>query len=249
MATTEQATVMMGGKSVEVQELSPAELEIFEREWPILVEMLTAQSRDPMGRNIIRAVFDTEAVKQKYLYLTMLAKAEIDRAGVFGGLQPRVNGGGFGWQPIRPDYVVPSAQGRTFLTSLSGLTANSWYGLYHNGAIGAAYNATPLYMRDKYQVAIEAIWDVQETALFDSLQFELEGVAQAVISCRPQVMSDLPIVRLPFTQVLRAGKRYRSAFRVMAASGTFEPLPLGVAWVSADRMETQEPEQNSTTAP
>ena len=81
---------------------------------------------------------------------------------------------GYGMQLIRPRYIQPTAAGNLFDVALSGLTAGDWYGLFHNGAVGAAYNATPLYLRKEVGLAWIGYMDLGLN-LCDAIQLEINN--------------------------------------------------------------------------
>jgi len=236
-----------GGKTAEFEPLNTTEDAIFETEWPFIVERCTRYTRDPNARNVLTEVFDNQ--KTFYKRLCCIAKAEIDQAGSFGGMNPTVKGGGFGWQPIRPDYLVEDTVVKTWFRTTAALTSGNWYGLWHNGDIGAAFNATPLYNRKVYLTAIAALWDAQETGLFQSVKFEIENSPQSVFVCRDKILSDLPIFQLPAVQVIRPRNQYRVQYQAVTAGGNMEIMPLGITFAKKFEMENTAPTGNTTVAP
>lgn len=236
-----------------VQTWTNEERAIFDRDFDFLVQMFVKEVARSYAnshlenkiRNVIADVF--YEAKEGIAIIGQGCKDDISpTAGTFRGMAAK---NGYGMQIIRPEYLVPTAQGALFDTALSGLTAGSWYGLYHNAAIGGAYNATPLYLRKELGIALVGHMDLG-LSLVDAVQWEINNDELPIYDMTLATRGgDLPIFGYPVVEYLRPGKQYRSQFKVNATGGNFVPLPLGVAFASADFMRATAPTAPSTTAP
>lgn len=230
----------VGNTEVPAREITAEENMMFERDYPRIVAPWSLASKGMLTEHFAKH-------KDAFKAALSIAKEDIDGAGTFGGINAMT---GFGFQPIRPDYLVPTAQGRTFNTTLAGLTANNWYGLYHNNTIGAAYNATPLYMRKEYCVAISGFLDVSGAPLCEEIQMERDGKPSPIWVCNYSFLGgDYAFFELPQVEMIKPRLQYRFQFKTNATGGTHNMLPIGLAFAKADIMRNTAPTQPSTTSP
>jgi len=229
-------------KTTDVVDLGPEGNEIFDDDYEALVSHYTKYTSDPGNLEKILMGY-----KRGMKQLAMKAKLEIQpAAGGFYGMNAMT---GFGMQMIRPDHLVPAAQGRTFDANLSGLTANSWYGYLHNGAIGAAYDPTPLYLRKELGVAIAGFVNTGD-AIVDELQFEIRGKPLPVWNMLTQMRgADDNIFLLPKVLWLDPAIQYRSQFKINSTGGSMSLIPIGITFARAEWMQGTAITQPSTTAP
>ena len=226
--------------------LTQEEEKAFEEAWPHLIAHYTKYSTDRAGENKLTLMFEKRKAEIKVA--AAMAKNDIDpNPGTFEGMDPST---GFGMRLIRPDDLVPTAQGRTFDATLTGLTANSWYGYIHNGAIGAAYNAAPLYLRKELAVALLGFLSTGD-AIVDELKWEINSQPMPVWNMLTQMRgTDLKLYEIPTSmEYLKPAKTYRSEMKVNAASGNLSLIPIGVTFVNAEFARNEQPTQPSTTAP
>lgn len=232
------------GLSIEVERYTAEESKIFDRDIRRIAESFSSYV-PPESRDAISYTFEQDIPTLKLI--GQMAKKDIIGGGVFNGAFATT---GHGVQQIRPDYLVPSAQGRTFYASLSGLTADSWYGLWHNGAIGAAYDNDPLYVRKWLEIAITGFLDVSPAPLAEEIQFEINGKPEPIFNMEYQQLgSSARLFHLPKPIVLKPYLQFRSQFKINATGGDFKLLPLGVAFVKAEYMRLTAPEQPDTSSP
>lgn len=246
MAT--QTVDIAPGQKITIEPFDDDEDDVFDREWPIMtkVSALAAGKNDGTLGDLLREHFD--AYKESYRIIGQAAKHRLDPSpGTFQGMHAQ---NGFGWRPgIMPDLIVPTAQARTYETALTGLTVASWYGLYHNGTIGAAYHATPLYMGKQTTLGITGILETADV-VFDQFQWELKTKKQAIHSALLQFMAgDYPFYDFGATVWLEPAKQYRSQARAAVVAGTTRPLPIGIEFSSVEIMKAEAPTEPSTTAP
>jgi hypothetical protein len=179
---------------------------------------------------------------------------------------------------IRPDYLVPAAQGRTYNVALNGLVAQGWYGLYHNAAIGAAYNATALYLRKELGIGMIGIEELNPDPMMDEVQLEINGKPLPVFNMLLQVgrakrpgtvaafgaatdsihseppSRDIKMFRFPSVEYFKPAIQYRSQFKTNAAGvtgvyGEICPAAVGLAFVTSDYLRNTAPTQPTTAAP
>ncbi len=179
--------------------------------------------------------------------LGQAAKYDIQpSAGVFQGQRATT---GFGFGMIRPDYLVPTAQGRTYDATFLG-AANSWNGLYHNGVIGAAWNATPLYLRKELALGVLGLLEMGADNIIEEMQWEINGKPLPVFDMvRQMVSADLRAFRMPQVEYLKPAIQYRSQAKFAAAAGDTKMAPLGLAFVTSDYLRNTVPTQPSIVAP
>jgi len=238
-------TIPIGdGKTLDIEAWTPEMNERFDKDFERLIAFYTEYSA-PGGANIIRGIF--ESAKEAFRIIGQACKNDITPSpGAFNGVRAQT---GYGMTTIRPDYLVPTAQGRTFDTSVSGLTANSWYGLWHNGTIGASYDATPLYLRKELGLGILGVMELSPSPIVEELQLEMNDVPNPVYNLVPAIHIGLRVARFPTVEYFKPANRYRSQAKFAAASGTTYLVPLGIAFVTAEWLRTTQPTQPSTTAP
>lgn len=237
----------VGNLEVPATELTQDESMTFERDFPRVVAPYSLASKGMLTEVFMRH-------KEAFKAALNIAKHDIDGAGSFSGVNAMT---GFGMQPIRPDYMVPTAQARMWNsnvagvpTALAALTTNSWYGLWHNGLVGAAYNATPLYMRKEYCVAICGFLDVSGAPLAEEIQMERDGKPSPIwVTNYSFLGGDYAFFELPQVELIKPRIQYRFQFKINATGGNFNLLPVGVAFAKADIMRNTAPTQPSTTAP
>lgn len=236
-------TLKIGKKNVTVTVPDPDELNLLKTDLPKVTAVYSKYAPDGISAisKIIQEDYPTYGVA------LALAKEKIDDAGAFGGALPD---DGFGIMQIRPDFLVPSAQGRTFYKSVSGLTANSWYGLWHNGAIGDAYNSSPLYLRKEVLVAISGLLDVSGAGIIEEVQLEVNGDERQIVPMGPQIKgTDFRLIRFPTPVIIPSSTQFRSQAKFTAASGDVELIPIGIAFATSEFMKDTAPTQPTTTKP
>ena len=240
MATT---SITIGRSQWDVEIPTDREIELLKAHLPKITAVFSKYAPD--GQTAIGKIVQEDF--PVYATALGLAKKMIENAVSFNGAYPTT---GFGIQAIRPDYMVPSAQGRTFKKDVTGLTEDEWYGLWHNGAIGDSYNATPLYLRKELEVVISGLLDISASPIVDEVQFEVNGDTKAVMPVEQQFNgSDLRLYKFAEPMIIPPAITYRSRFKTNAASGTVNLLPVGVAFVKSEFMKNPTPTQPSTTAP
>jgi len=246
MAGETETIEVAPGVELEITNFTPEENKIFDAEFSKLVTLYTKLSTTPSGKHAIYDLF--LGTKEAFRVIAQAAKREIQpAAGVFNGMRALT---GFGWRLIRPDDILPAAQGRTWDKSVSGLTPNDWYGLYHNGAIGDAYNVNPLYLRKEIAIGIVGFMDLNNNAIITQIKWEIDSKELPVYNMEFQMRgTDLPIFRMPKVEYLRPAKQYRCQAKFTKASGDVALVPLGITFVKSDWLRLIEPTQPSTTAP
>lgn len=231
------------GVQLTLERFTPDEKARFDNDFEAFGNFYTKYSSGAQG-HAIRDIFNK--YKEQFFLFAQAAKNDIEASGVFQGINAT---NGFGMQAIRPDYLVPTAQDRTYKAALSGLTAYDWYGLYHNAAIGGAYNTTSLYLRKELAVAIAGFVELANP-IADAVRFEINGKQLPVWRMEEALKAgDLRIYEAPQVIYLAPRKQYRSEFKTNMAAGNMNLAPIGVAYVSADYMRTTEPTAPSTSAP
>ena len=236
----------MVATEVTTETLSAKEKEAFEEAWPHIIAHYTKYTTDRAGKNLLTLMFEKN--KADIMTAAANAKATIDpHPGQFEGADIS---SGFGMRLIRPDDLVPAAQGRTFDAALSGLTANNWYGYIHNGAIGDAYNSTPLYLRKELAVVILGFLSTGDT-IVDEMQWEINSKPLPVWNMLTQMRgTDLKLFEVPTgNEYLPPAQIYRSQIKVNATSGNLSLIPVGVTFVNAPFARNTTPTQPSTSAP
>ena len=239
-----EQVVLPSGMGIEIEKFSGDEEKLFYRDIRRIFESYSNYVAPSDGTPLSYTLEeDIEALK----LIAQMSKKDIIGAGVFNGAFAST---GFGVQQIRPDHILPAAQGRTFYVSLASLTPDSWYGLWHNGAIGAAYDPSPLYLRKWLEVGITGFLDVSPTPLVEEIQFEINGKPEPIMNIQYQELaSGARLFHLPKAIVLKPYLQYRSQFKVNAASGDFKLLPLGASFVKAEFMRITQPEQPDDNSP
>lgn len=236
----------MGVQNLNIRPFEADEKKAFEEAWPHLIAHYTKYTTDRKGENLLTLMFERR--KADLLIAAQVAAKEIlPASGPFEGMDVSV---GFGMRLIRPDDLVPTAQGRTFDASLSGLTANNWYGYIHNGAIGAAYNDTPLYLRKELGVALLGFISTGDH-IVDEMQWEINSQQLPVWNMLTQMRgTDMHMFEIPTgLEFLKPAQIYRSRMKVNAAAGDLSLIPIGVTFVSAKYARDINQEQPSINAP
>lgn len=284
MAGETKTITIAPGVEINIKTWSKYENDVFDHDYPKLVEQYSNQIQTIMqyrynpaatrfidieileriNRMVhpITSMFMEPAVKEAFRTVGQAAKNDISpEAGQFEGMNAITN---YGMQIIRPDYLVPTAQGRTFAVTTAGLTANSWYGLWHNGAIGAAYNATPLYLRKELALGVAGVIELTDLVSAEEVQFEIDtkqrpiynlilsrigdGKADiAATSVGPK--GDLKMSRFPQVEYIQPAKQYRSQFKTNTTGRAMCVVPLGIVFAKASFLRATAPTQPSTTAP
>ena len=237
------ATIKIGKKNTTVSTPDPDELKLLQTDLPTITSVYSKYAPDGISA-ISKIIMEDYAT---YGVALGLAKDKISDAGAFGGALPD---DGFGITQIRPDFLVPAAQGRTFYKSVSGLTPNGWYGLWHNGAIGDAYNDNPLYLRKEVLVAISGLLDVSGSGIIEEVQFEINSDKRQIVPMGPQIKgTDFRLVRFPTPVIIPSSTQFRSQAKFTAASGDVELIPIGIAFATSEFMKNTTPTQPTTTKP
>jgi len=234
------------GVQLEVTEFTDAENKIFDADYEKLIAMYTRYSVNSKDSHIIADAFND--TKEVFRVIAEASKQAIQpSAGVFQGMRAMT---GFGMTKIRPGFMLPAAQGYSFDVALAALTKDNWYGLYHNGAIGAAYNATPLYLRKELSIAILGMMELGPNVMADELQFEINGKPLPVYNMLEAMRgTDMQFFRFPSVEYIKPAVQFRSQFKTNAISGNMCLVPVGIAFVTSDFMRQTAPTQPSTTAP
>jgi len=240
---TVQTLAVAPGVQLNIEKFTSEETSRFENDFRALGNMFSKYSIGENG-HAIRDLLDK--YKAQFYLFAQAAKNDIESAGVFQGINAT---NGFGMQTIRPDYLCPSEQDRSYKAALSGLTANDWYGYLHHAAIGGSYNASPLYLRKELAVAICGFVELQNPCA-DALRWELNGKQLPVWRIEEAMKGgDMRIYEAPQTIYLAPRKQYRSEFKANVVAGNMNLVPVGVSFVTADFMRTTEPTLPDSTAP
>jgi len=236
---------MVSGVGFNTKDLTAEENQIFDEQFPKLVALFTKYSVNGDIQHKITDILMSK--KEEFRFLASVAKAEIEpNPGAFEGMTPI---SGFGFTLIRPDFIVVAAQGRTFDRAVSGLTKDNWYGLYHNGAIGAAYATQSLYLRKEMLLGIAGHHELGNPVI-EEIQWEIESRPKSIFNMVEHMRgTDLPMFEYPKVIPLRPAKTYRCQAKFAAVAANVAPMPIGIAFVSAEWMRTTTPTQPSTTAP
>lgn len=218
-----------------------SEMAAWNRDFPKVLAPMSAE-----GRKLLAEVFERH--RETLLTLAQAAKNDIDGSGAFQGINCKT---GFGMSPIRPDYLVLNTNPKLWTTTLAGLTAGNWYGLFHNGLTGAAYVADSfLYQRKETAQAIIGFLDLSPKTLVEELQFNLEGTPQAILRPKETLAGgDFPFFELPDPMYIAPRKQYNSQFRVNAVAGEFTLVPVGISFATSAYMKTTAPAGPTTTPP
>ena len=243
------------GVELDIEEFTKDEQGVFDRDFDKLVAHYTKFSVKADGKHVIMDLFNEN--KDVFALIGQAAKKSIQpSAGVFQGLRAMT---GFGMRMIRPQDLVPTAQGGVGTPTFDAVTAgaiNTWQGLYHNGVIGAAggWNATPLYLRKELAVGIVGMMELDPSPKIEEVQFEVNGKPLPVFNMLTQMRgTDMQIFRFPVVEYLKPAVQYRSQAKFsVALGGTTCPVPLGITFVISDWMRQATPpagNQPSTAAP
>jgi len=229
----------------EIRPFTPEELDIFESEWSRMISYYSKYSKRPDGTGSVTDLL--EANKENILAAAQSASLKLRPISrEFEGLN---TSRGYGMRQIRPDDIVPAAQGRTFDAVLSGLTPNSWYGYIHNGAIGDTFDDTPLYPRKELATIIVGFLSVKDP-IVDEMQWIINNLPYPVWNMVTQMhAADVNLFELSEPIFLYGGVSYRSQIKVNSDSGNLTLIPIGVTFVLADYNREIEPPQPSTVAP
>lgn len=238
MAGETQAIEVAPGIEMAITNFTPDENAKFNQDYPRLTAVYTRNSVSADKKHVISDWYD-ESLEVMRL-VGQACKNDIQpSAGVFQGMRAQT---GFGFGLIRPDYICSNVQGRSFDVALTG-TAASWYGLYHNAAIGAAYNATPIYLRKELGIGWLGLVDYQHDTMAEEVQLEINGkplpvwtmLHQMGRAVRPPTATaygtnanatdtwnqgpnpDLRVFRFPAVEYLKPAIQYRSQFKLSAA--------------------------------
>ena len=234
------------GVEMTITVFTPDEMTKFDTDYPKVISHFTQGSVAPDKRHVISDWFD-ETV-EVYKLIGQACKNDISpNAGVFQGMRATT---GFGFSMIRPDYLVPIAQGRTYDATVVALVANNWYGLYHNAAIGAAYNAVPLYLRKELGIGIVGMLEIGADNIIEEMQWEINGKPLPVFDMvRQMVGSDFRAFRYPSVEYLKPAIQYRSQAKFAAAAGDTKMTPLGLVFATSDYLRNTVPVQPTIVAP
>lgn len=242
-----EMTIESGEGQIKVQSFTPGEQAIFDREYNILTRLWANNFKSQDGAALFDTYFNSKGVRDAVLTAAQACKAQLQpSSGPFEGVNAT---SGYGWRPIRADTLVPTAQGRTFEATLSG-TAHNYYGLFHNGTVGAAYNATPLYLRKEVGVIICGFIELTGNPLVEAVQFELNTRPLSIHTLNFHMLGgDKPVYFLPTPYFLKPAGRYRSQFQQAATSGSIHFYPIGFEFPTAEFMLSTAPTEPATTAP
>jgi hypothetical protein len=224
------------GVEMEITAFSPDENKKYDQDYPRLTAVYTKNSVSAEKKHIISDWYD-ESVEVMRL-IGQACKNDIQpSAGVFQGMRAQT---GFGFGLIRPDYICSNVQGRTFdMTFPTTQAAKTWYGLYHNAAIGAAYNATALYLRKELGIGWLGLVDYAHDTMAEEVQLEINGKplpvwtmlhqmgramrpplavaygtnANATDTWNQPVLPDLRVFRFPAVEYLKPAIQYRSQYK------------------------------------
>jgi hypothetical protein len=235
------------GVQLDIEAFTSDEKETFERDYAKVIAMYTKFCLNKEGKHVIADAF--EEAKDAYFLLAQAAKkAILPSAGVFGGMRAMT---GFGMRQIRPvDLLENATGGVSFDTAVAGLTKDNWYGWIHHAAIGAAYNATPLYLRKELAVGMLGVLDVSGAPLIEELQLEIGGKPLPVYNMLAQMRgADFPFFRFPVVEYIKPATQYRIQGRFAAVAGNVALIPVGITFVTADFMRQTLPTQPTTAAP
>lgn len=267
------------GLEIPIRRWTKREELLFDLEYPILAQQFTRDMPsylmyDRQGGNlqgfqkalhpVTEVYMEPAVVRAIKLIGQSCAELITPNPGQFNGMNAT---GGYGMQLIRPDYMVPTGQGRSFMVTTSGLTAAGYYGLYHNGAIGAAYNATPLYLRKELGIAWVGLMEVNvDICRALEVGLEIDGKPKPLYNLLPMLANDgkedisgstgsvgdpggLRAFRFPQVQYLQPSIQYRSQYKTKDTGGFTHLIPLGVAFPTAEFMRATAATQPSTTKP
>lgn len=269
-----QSLEVAPGVEIEVTNFTPEEEARFNADYPKVTAVYSQNSVRGDGKHIISDWFDE--TKATYKMLGQACKHDIQpSAGIFQGMRATT---GFGMRMIRHDDILVAAQVNWDI-ALAALTNGNWYGLYHNAVIGAAYNATPLYLRKELGIGWVGMREHQPDPMAAEIQLELNGkplptfnmLQQMGSAIRPatvvtyvaatdswgqgrQPSNDLKVFRFPSVEYLKPAIQYRSQFKATGAGlvnvwGRMCLTPLGLTFVTADYMRNTAPTRPATTAP
>ena len=244
--------VKIGTTEAPTEPLTAKENEIFEREFPIITSALSFNVSQKL--RLIGAKPDEilwhgindwfQYYKETIRAAVQIAKASLQpKAGAFQGMDAST---GFGWMITLPDHLVPTAQGRVWEATPGG---TGWRGYIHNGAIGDAYNASPLYMRKATLVVVCGHVDYSGVAHAQRVQYELNGKLLPVANLEYGFqLGSLPISMLGVPVIFKPAVQYRSRayFKTTDAQAL---APLAITFATADWLRSPDPTQPSTTAP
>jgi len=177
------------------------------------------------------------------LMCAQVAKHEIEGAGSFGGMSARC---GFGMQSIRPGHIAPHLFGGSFASNLAGQTPGNWYGLWHSGGSGDAYNANPLFMRREFCPVIIGFYDAG--GMVDEIQFELDGYPYPIYDVS-SVHTSIPFYELNTPIFIRPRVQYRFRMKLNSGAGYFDFRPIGLTFATASVMRNTNPTPPSVVAP
>lgn len=240
------------GVQLAVSAFSDEERQRFLNDYGVLGNMFTRFNYDPAARHAIRDIYDK--YRDQFYLFAQAAKNDIDGAGTFQGINAT---SGFGMRVPRPDDLVPIAQTRTFEGASNGV-ALAWSGLWHDGAISAAYGASPLYMRRQVAVAIAGFMEnwpdtTTDRSPLEEMQWEVNGKPLPVWNLQHSFGpgGDLKIFEAPQVMYLKPRQSYRSQYKTgNALVGTdFEVLPIGISFVTADVMRMVNTQEQPTNTP
>jgi hypothetical protein len=239
MAGENAALEIAPGVELQITKFSPDEEKKFYQDYPRLTSVYSKNAVSPDKKHVISDWYDESVEVMKLI--GQACKNDIQpSAGVFQGMRAQT---GFGFGLIRPDYICGNVQGRSFDIFL-GATAGAWVGLYHNAAIGGAYNATPLYLRKELGIGWLGLVDYQHDTMAEEVQLEINGKplpvwtmlhqmgravrpplavaygtnANATDTWSQQPLPDMRVFRFPAVEYLKPAIQYRSAFKPSATN-------------------------------
>lgn len=232
------------GVQLNVSAFTDEEKARFEADLDTIANIYTRYSVQPDGKHVIADLF--KKFKPQLQLFAEAAKNDLDNAGVFGGVNAR---NGFGMQEIRPDHIFFTSwsAGRTW-DCTSGAAANTWYGHIH-GATTITTDAGDIYMRKEQAVCIIGFMEVLNPVI-EEVQWTINGVTMPVWNMAKEMRgSDLHIYEFPIALYLEPRMAFRMQSKGNAATTAFCLIPIGISFVTADIMRTQQPTLNTASRP
>lgn len=239
---TVQTIAVAPGTQLNIEAFTPEETKRFQSDYATMGNIFSRNFGNT--GHAIRDLLDK--YRDQMFLFAQAAKNDLEGGGVYQGINAM---NGFGMGDIRPDFLCPTEQDRTFEVTLAALTASDWYGYLHHAAIGGAYNASPLYLRKEVAVAICGFIELANP-FADEMMWEINGKQLPVWNMETPMKAGEPrIFECPQVMYLAPRKQYRSRFRTNTAAGNMCLRPIGVAFPTADYMRTTEPTLPDSTAP
>jgi hypothetical protein len=240
-------TRKISGRQLTMRDWTQDEIDAFERDFYSMISQYSKYvDIDESARHVIADIYYNN--KEQIMEFGQLCGQEISpNPGAFGGMVGR---GGYVMRQIRPDDILETTQGRTFDYDLSSLTANNWYAVLDDAAIGGTVTAA-IYMRKFLGTLILGVADMGGNPLFDELQWlELEGSKLPIDNMHcPMRFTDLSLYEFPAPIWLRPEKKYQCSGKVNATAGVGTLSFIGVTFIRYEQSLEQQPSQPATTPP